>query len=247
VVEAAEETKADSEAPAEEKKADTKTEKAEADKKEEKPAAKKKEDAEKAGEKKDDKKPAARKTQAAAGKKGDAKKADAKKSEPKKGPKEKPARKPREPKPETRVSDKGTTLALPLGVQRKWYVIDAAGKPLGRVATQAATLLRGKHKVIFTPNVDCGDHVIIVNCDKAVLTGKKLEKKFYRTDSGWVGGLKETRYSDLMARRSDFALMEAVRGMLPHNTLGARALKRLRTYKGEKHNNEAQNPQEYKF
>lgn len=243
VTEAAEETKAASEAPAEEKKADTKAEKAEAEKKEEKPVAEKKEAAKKA----DEKKPAAKKTQAAAGKKGDAKKADAKKSEPKKGPKEKPARKPREPKPETRVSDKGTTIALPLGVQRKWYVIDAAGKPLGRVATQAAALLRGKHKVIFTPNVDCGDHVIIVNCDKAVLTGNKLEKKFYRTHSGWVGGLKETRYSDLMAKRSDFAMMEAVRGMLPHNTLGAHALKRLRTYKGEKHNNEAQKPQEYKF
>lgn len=233
----AEEKKAEPKAdkPAEEKKADAKAEKTE-DKKETKAADKKAEDAKVA-------KPAAKKAAA----KPAAKKGDAKKAEAKKGPKEKKPRTPQEPKPETKVTEKGTTIALGEGIQRKWYVIDAAGKPMGRVATQAAALLRGKHKVIFTPNVDCGDHVIIVNCDKAVLTGDKLEKKFYRTHSGWVGGLKETRYRDLMAKRSDFAMMKAVEGMLPHNTLGAHMLKRLRTYKGEKHNNAAQKPQAYKF
>lgn len=138
-----------------------------------------------------------------------------------------------------------TTLVKPAEVQRKWYVLDAAGKPLGRVATQAATLLRGKHKPTYTPNVDCGDHVVIINCDKAVLTGNKLDKKFYYRHTGWVGGLKETNYRKLMAERSDFAMTKAVRGMLPHNTLGANALKRLRTYKGAEHIHASQNPQAY--
>lgn len=138
-----------------------------------------------------------------------------------------------------------TTLAKAGKVERKWYVIDAAGKPLGRVAAKAAVLLRGKDKVIFTPNVDCGDHVIIINCDKAVLTGKKLEKKYYRTHSGWIGGLKEIQYSTLMATNSDKAMMIAVKGMLPRNTLGAGQLKRLRVYKGAQHENTAQKPEEY--
>ena len=138
-----------------------------------------------------------------------------------------------------------TTLAKPAEVQRTWHLLDAAGKPLGRVATQAAALLRGKHKVTFTPNVDCGDHVVIINCDKAVLTGNKLDKKFYRRHTGWIGGLKETSYRKLMAERSDFAMMLAVKGMLPHNTLGAHALKRLRVYKGAEHKNAAQKPQAY--
>lgn len=138
-----------------------------------------------------------------------------------------------------------TTLAKPAEVQRKWYLLDAAGKPLGRVATQAATLLRGKHKASFTPNVDCGDHVVIVNCDKAVLTGSKLDKKFYYRHTGWVGGLKATNYRKLMEERSDFAMQKAVQGMLPKNTLGAHALKRLRVYKGAEHANAAQNPQAY--
>ena len=125
-----------------------------------------------------------------------------------------------------------TTLAKAGQVDRKWYIIDAAGKPLGRVAVKAAVLLRGKEKVTFTPNVDCGDHVIIINCDKAVLTGNKLEKKFYRTHSGWIGGLKEINYRTLMATNSDKAMMLAIKGMLPGNTLGAQALKRLRVYKG---------------
>ena len=140
-----------------------------------------------------------------------------------------------------------TTLAKPAEVDRKWYLLDAAGKPLGRVATQAAVLLRGKHKPLFTPNVDCGDHVVIINCDKAVLTGNKLDQKFYRRHSGWMGGLKETSYRKLMADRPEFAMMQAVKGMLPKNTLGAHALRRLRTYKGAEHNNAAQKPQAYEF
>lgn len=140
-----------------------------------------------------------------------------------------------------------TTLAKPAEVQRKWYLLDAAGKPLGRVATQAAVLLRGKHKPTYTPNVDCGDHVVIINCDKAVLTGGKLDKKFYYRHTGWVGGLKETSYRKLMGERSDFAMTKAVKGMLPGNTLGANALKRLRTYKGDTHENQAQKPQAFTF
>lgn len=127
-------------------------------------------------------------------------------------------------------------------IDRKWYVIDAAGKPLGRVAAQAAALLRGKHKPTFAPHVDCGDHVIIINCEKAVLTGKKLEKKFYRHHSGWVGGLKEIRYDHLMRENPEKAMMLAVKGMLPDNTLGRKALTRVRIYKGGQHNNQAQNP-----
>ena len=135
-----------------------------------------------------------------------------------------------------------TTFAKKETVERKWYVIDAAGKPLGRVAVQAATLLRGKHKPTFTPHVDCGDFVIIVNAAKAELTGKKLEKKFYRHHSGWVGGLKEIRYDHLMRENPEKAMMLAVKGMLPDNTLGRKALTRVRIYKGEQHNNQAQNP-----
>ncbi len=140
-----------------------------------------------------------------------------------------------------------TTLKKPAEVQRTWHVIDAAGKPLGRVATKAAVLLRGKHKPDFTPNVDGGDHVVIINCDLAVLTGNKLEKKYYYRHTGWMGGLKEVQYRKLMAERSDFAMMKAVKGMLPHNTLGANALTRLRVYKGAEHKNQAQKPQAYEF
>ena len=132
-------------------------------------------------------------------------------------------------------------------VDRKWYVIDAAGKPLGRVAAQAAVLLRGKHKPTYAPHVDCGDHVIIINCDQAVLTGKKLEKKYYRTHSGWIGGLKETQYKTLMAENSDKAMYVAVKGMIPANTLGAKAMTRLRCYKGAEHLNAAQKPEVYEF
>lgn len=139
-----------------------------------------------------------------------------------------------------------TTLAKPGTVERKWYIIDAAGKPLGRTAATAAVLLRGKNKVTFTPNVDCGDHVIIINCDQAVLTGSKLDKKYYYHHSGWIGGMKAVQYRTLMAEKSDKAMMLAVKGMLPGNTLGAAALKRLRVYnKGAEHNNAAQKPEAY--
>lgn len=136
-----------------------------------------------------------------------------------------------------------TTLAKKETVERKWYVIDAAGKPLGRTAVVAANLLRGKHKVDFTPNVDCGDFVIIINTDKAVLTGKKAEQKIYYHHTGWIGNLKETKYRLLMEQRSDFAMELAVKGMLPKNTLGRTALTRLKIYKGAEHNNAAQKPE----
>ena len=135
-----------------------------------------------------------------------------------------------------------TTLMKPAEVERKWFLIDAAGKPLGRVAAEAAVLLRGKNKVTFTPNVDCGDHVIIINTDKAVLTGKKLEKKYYRTHSGWIGGLKEIQYKTLMAENSDKAMYVAVKGMVPANTIGTKAMTRLHCYKGAEHTNAAQQP-----
>lgn len=126
---------------------------------------------------------------------------------------------------------------------RKWYIIDAAGKPLGRVAAAAAVILRGKHLPTFTPNVDCGDHVIILNSDKAILTGKKLDDKVRYYHTGWMGGLKEIKYNKLMAENSDKAMFMAVEGMLPHNTIGAHALKRLRVYKGSEHENAAQKPE----
>lgn len=140
-----------------------------------------------------------------------------------------------------------TTLAKTGEVERNWYVIDAAGKPLGRVAVQAAVLLRGKHKVTFTPNVDCGDHVVIINCDKAILTGNKLDQKKYYHHSGWVGGMKETSYRKLMETDSDKAMMLAVKRMIPSNTLGAQALTRLRLYKGPEHKHAAQKLQAYTF
>ena len=136
-----------------------------------------------------------------------------------------------------------TTLAKLETVERKWYVIDAAGKPLGRTAVIAANLLRGKHKVDFTPNVDCGDYVIIINTDKAVLTGKKAEQKTYYRVSGWIGGLKETKARVMMDTRSDYAMELAVKGMLPKNTLGRNCLGRLHLCKGAEHNHAAQKPE----
>ena len=114
-----------------------------------------------------------------------------------------------------------TFMAKAENVERKWYVLDAAGKPLGRTAATAAMLLRGKHKTTFTPHVDCGDFVIIVNADKAVLTGKKLTQKYYRHHTGWVGGLKEVQYKTLMAEKPEFAMQLAVKGMLPKNSIGS--------------------------
>ena len=136
-----------------------------------------------------------------------------------------------------------TTLAKLETVERKWYVIDAAGKPLGRTAVIAANLLRGKHKVDFTPNVDCGDFVIVINTDKAVLTGKKLEQKTYYRVTGWVGNLKETKARVMMDNRSDYAMELAVKGMLPKNTLGRNCLGRLHVCKGAEHNHGAQKPE----
>lgn len=138
-----------------------------------------------------------------------------------------------------------TTLAKSGSVERKWYIVDAADKPLGRTAVAVANLLRGKNKADFTPSVDCGDHVVVINCEKAVLTGKKLEQKHYYRHSGWVGGLKSVQYSTLMAEEPEKAMMLAVKGMLPRNTLGAAALTRLRVYRGAQHDNAAQKPVEY--
>ena len=135
-----------------------------------------------------------------------------------------------------------TTLAKKETVSRKWYILDAAGKPLGRTAVQAAVLLRGKHKPDYTPNVDCGDFVIVLNAEKAVLTGNKLTQKYYRRHSGWVGGLKEIQYKRLMEQRSDFAVQLAVKGMLAKNKLDRTALTRLRVFKGAEHTHAAQKP-----
>ena len=136
-----------------------------------------------------------------------------------------------------------TTLAKLETVERKWYVVDAADKPLGRTAVTVANLLRGKHKVDFTPNVDCGDYVIVINTDKAVLTGKKLDQKTYYRVSGWIGGLKETKARVMMDNRSDYAMELAVKGMLPKNTLGRHCLGRLHVCKGAEHNHAAQKPE----
>lgn len=138
-----------------------------------------------------------------------------------------------------------TTMVKPAEVKRTWYILDAEGQSLGRVAAKAAHILRGKHKPDYTPHVDCGDHVIIINCDKAVLTGKKFEQKKYYWHTGWIGGLKSKSYKDMMTNESDKAMMIAVNGMLPNNTLGRAQLKRLRTYKGTEHKNTAQKPVAY--
>ena len=132
-------------------------------------------------------------------------------------------------------------------IERKWYIIDAADKPLGRVATEAAKLLRGKHKPTYTPNIDTGDHVIILNCEKVVLTGKKLDQKMYRHHSGYVGGMKEVPARVMMENNPERAMMLAIKGMLPHNTLGRQMIKKLRVYAGEEHENIAQKPEKWEF
>lgn len=129
-------------------------------------------------------------------------------------------------------------------VERKWYVVDASGMALGRLASQVASILRGKNKPTFTPNVDTGDFVIVLNSDKVVLTGKKLEQKFYTYHTGYIGGLKQVPYSRMMAEKSDLAVYEAVKGMLPKNKLGRQMLTKLRVYKGAEHNHQAQQPVE---
>ena len=140
-----------------------------------------------------------------------------------------------------------TFMAKKETLERKWYVLDAAGKPLGKTAVAAATLLRGKHRAEFTPHVDCGDFVIIINAGKAVLTGNKLEQKYYRHHSGYIGGLKEVQYKELMETRPELAMELAVKGMLPHNSIGAKAFTRLKVYAGEAHKQEAQKPEVYEF
>ena len=132
-------------------------------------------------------------------------------------------------------------------IESKWYIIDAANKPLGRVATEAAKLLRGKHNPTFTPNIDVGDHVIVLNCDQVILTGNKLNQKMYRHHSGYIGGMKEVSAKDMMANNPEKAMMLAIKGMLPHTKLGAAQLKKLRVYAGSEHENAAQKPEAWNF
>ncbi|MBU5591777.1 50S ribosomal protein L13 [Clostridium sp. MSJ-4] len=134
-------------------------------------------------------------------------------------------------------------IAKPQEIDRKWYVVDAAGKPLGRVASQVASILRGKHKPTFTPNVDTGDFVIIINAEKVVLTGKKLDQKMMRHHSLYPGGLKETPYREVLAKKPEFVFEEAVRRMLPTGVLGRQMLKKLKVYRGSEHDHQAQKPE----
>ena len=136
-----------------------------------------------------------------------------------------------------------TFMANKGNIQRKWYVLDAAGKPLGKTAVAAATILRGKHKPEYTPHADSGDFVIVINAEKAVLTGKKLEQKYYRTHSGYVGGLKETKYRLLMQNKPELAVRLAVRGMMPRNIVTKDSLTRLKIYRGDSHPHAAQKPE----
>ena len=136
-----------------------------------------------------------------------------------------------------------TFMANKGNIVRKWYVLDAAGKPLGKTAAAAANLLRGKLKPEYTPHADCGDFVIIINAEKAVLTGKKLDNKHYYHHTGWIGNLKDVKYRTLMEQRPEFAMELAVKGMLPKNTLGRAALTRCKIYKGAEHKNAAQKPE----
>lgn len=134
-------------------------------------------------------------------------------------------------------------IAKPHEVERKWYIVDAAGKPLGRVASQVASILRGKHKPTYTPHVDTGDNVIVINAEKVVLTGKKLDQKLLRHHSLYPGGLKEIPYREAIAKKPEFVFEEAVRRMLPSGVLGRKMLKKLKVYKGAEHNQEAQKPE----
>jgi len=135
-----------------------------------------------------------------------------------------------------------TYMAKPHEIERHWYIIDAAGRPLGRVATEVARLLKGKHKAIYTPHIDTGDHVIVLNAARVVLTGKKLEQKTHYRHSGYPGGLKMTNYATMMAKSPERAVCLAVKGMLPHNRLGRAMLKKLRVYRDDQHPHEAQKP-----
>jgi len=136
-----------------------------------------------------------------------------------------------------------TYMAKKSDIERKWYILDAAGKPMGKTAVRAADLLRGKLKPTYTPHADCGDNVIIINAGQAVLTGKKLQQKFYRTHSGYVGGLKETPYRILMQKKPELAMRVAVRGMMPRNTVTKDSLKRLHIYADANYEQQAQKPE----
>lgn len=138
-----------------------------------------------------------------------------------------------------------TFMANAQNIERKWHILDAADKPLGRVAAQAAVLLRGKHKPVYTPHFDSGDHVIIINAEKAVLTGNKLEQKMYRHHTGWIGGLKEVKYRIFMKETPEKAMTLAIKGMLPNNVLGSSAITRLHVYKGSEHKHAAQKPESW--
>ena len=138
-----------------------------------------------------------------------------------------------------------TFMANKGNIVRKWYILDAAGKPLGKTAATAAILLRGKHKPEYTPHADCGDYVVVVNAEKAVLTGKKLEQKYYRRHSGWVGGLKETKYRLLMQQKPELAMQLAIRGMMPRNIITKDSLTRLHIYRGAEHPHTAQKPESW--
>lgn len=140
-----------------------------------------------------------------------------------------------------------TYMANAETVERKWYVVDAAGQTLGRLATEVATVLRGKHKPTYTPHVDCGDHVIIINADQIKMTGKKLDQKVYRKHSGYVGGLKEVSAREMMDKHPERVIMSAVKGMLPKNSLGRKMLTKLRVYAGAEHDHSAQQPEELTF
>lgn len=140
-----------------------------------------------------------------------------------------------------------TYMARPGEIEKKWYVLDGKGKPLGRLAAEAARILRGKHKPRFTPHIDTGDHVIIINAEKVLLTGNKLQKKLYVRHTGYPGGLKTTNYATLMQNKPEFAVRKAVTGMLPHNRLGAAMAKKLRVYRGPDHPHQAQKPEAWPF
>ncbi len=140
-----------------------------------------------------------------------------------------------------------TYMANAQNVERKWFVIDAQGQTVGRLASQIATVLRGKHKPTYTPHVDCGDHVIVINADKVVFTGKKLDQKLYRRHTGYAGGLRETKARDMMDTHPERVIMFAVKGMLPKNSLGRQMLTKLRVYAGAEHNHEAQQPEVLTF
>lgn len=136
-----------------------------------------------------------------------------------------------------------TFMANSKNVEKKWYIIDASGKPLGRIAAEAAKLLRGKHKPTFTPNVDTGDHVIILNCKDVILTGKKLDQKVYRHHTGYIGNMKETTARNMLEDKPEKAMMLAIKGMLPKNRLGRQMINKVRIYAGSEHENQAQKPE----